>query len=225
MRNNASAQTTTTNALRAVFCASVLLLTSFDVLAGRPLTVDDADTEDEGAGHVEIWAAREVGRVTTYNVSPAYGVFDGLEVSALFTRDQTTPATAAALQAKWRITAGDEGCNLGLAAGATRTQGLSATARNVNGIVTCSSKAWGSVHVNAGGLKPAAGNTVWTWGLAHEREVLGLSLSLEWYGQQGQKPVVQTGLRKDVAKNLQLDGSIGRADRETIFSAGLTLRF
>jgi hypothetical protein len=226
MRGEALTTIALKGALRAVICTSTLLLCSAEVFAGRPLTVDDANTDDKGTGHVEMWVARESGRVTTYNISPAYGVFDGLEVAALFTRDRSTPATTSALQAKWRITAADDdGCNVAIVAVGARTRGVSGSARSLTGIATCNGKDWGSVHFNVGGFKPAAGRSIRVWGVAYEREFFGVTPNIEWTRGENEKSTVQFGLRDDFAKNVQLDGSIGRVDRATIFSVGLTLRF
>lgn len=208
------------------FTACVFIMSCTAAMAGRPLTVDDANTNDKGAGHVEMWAARESGHVNTFNVSPAYGVIDGLEIAAQFSRDRTTPATVSSLQAKWRITASEEnGCNLGIVAGGARTRGLSGTTRYVNGLVTCNGKGWGSMHINLGSVKPGEESSARTWGVAIEHEFSGVTPSLEWYGSQGQRPTVQLGLRGDVTKNVQIDGTIGRVDGETIYSVGLKLQF
>ena len=87
-------------------------------LAGRPLTVDDASVNDTGDGHVEAWYARQPGRLHTWTVAPAYAPIDGLELSASFTRDRTTPQSSEAVQVKWRITPVQEsGCNAGAVLG------------------------------------------------------------------------------------------------------------
>jgi hypothetical protein len=216
-----------TNSYRArSFAATILVASCGTVLAGRPLTVDDANTNDQGAGHVEMWAAREAGRADTLNVSPAYGLFDGLEVAAQFARNRTASATTSALQAKWRITASDEnGCNMGTVVGAGRVSAVSGTTGYVNGLVTCNGKDWGSVHFNLGASKSRSISATRTWGVAVERELSGVTPSLEWFGSQGQKPTVQFGLRSEIVKNVQLDGTAARADGETAYSVGLKLQF
>jgi hypothetical protein len=210
------------------FTASLFTMSCNAAIAGRPLTVDDANTNDKGAGHVEMWVARESGHVNTFNVSPAYGLFDGFEIAALVARDRTSPATTSALQAKWRITASEEnGCNLGAVAGASRIRGSEShdTARYVNGLVTCNGKDLGSVHFNLGATKLSGESSSRTWGVAVEREFANVTPSVEWYGSQGAKPTVQVGLRNEIAKNFQLDGTVGRVGHETIYSVGLKLQF
>ncbi len=216
-----------------VFCASLqriifvtTILSSTLAIAGRPLTVDDANTNDKGEGHVEMWAARESGALHTLNVAPAYGVADGWEIGAQFTRDRTTPASTTALQLKWRITASqEEGCNVGAVVGAARTKGLESTTRTINGLFTCNHPKWGSLFLNLGSSKVGTDGAMRTWGAAIEREFASVTPSLEWYGSQGSKPAVQFGLRGDVAKNVQLDGTVGRVGDENIVSIGLKLQF
>jgi hypothetical protein len=211
-----------------IFASCLFTMSCTTAMAGRPLTVDDANTNDKGAGHVEMWVARESGRVNTLNVSPAYGLLDGFEIAALIARDRTSPATTSAVQAKWRITVIEEnGCNLGAVAGAARTRGSEShdTTRYVNGLVTCNGKDLGSVHFNLGTAKQTGESSSRTWGVAVEREFASVTPSVEWYGSQGSKPTVQVGLRSEVAKNLQLDGTVGRVEKETIYSVGLKLQF
>ena len=83
-------------------------------LAGRPLTVDDANVNDPGAGHVEIWSARLGDKSRGWTVAPAYGLMDGVEVGAAFTRDATNKTRQTAVQAKFRFTpSSKDGCNWG----------------------------------------------------------------------------------------------------------------
>jgi hypothetical protein len=217
-----------TSVFARIFAACLFTMSCNVATAGRPLTVDDANTNDKGAGHVEIWAARESGRVNTLNVSPAFGLLDGFEIAALVARDRASPATTSAAQAKWRITASEEnGCNLGAVAGAARTRGSASrnTTRYVNGLVTCNGKGLGSVHFNLGTAKQTGESSLRNWGMAVERKFSGVTPSVEWYGSQGGKPTLQVGLRSEVAKNLQLDSTVGRVDKQTIYSVGLKLQF
>ena len=81
------------------------LLGSTASWAGRPLSVDDANVNESGAGHVEMWVSREAAKGNLYNIAPAYAVADGVEIGALLSRDSAAQETLTALQAKWRITA------------------------------------------------------------------------------------------------------------------------
>ena len=39
------------------------------------------------------------------------------------------------------------------------------------------------------------------------------------------KPIFNVGARMEVAKDLQIDGTVGRSNHETLFSVGLKLLF
>ena len=48
---------------------------------------------------------------------------------------------------------------------------------------------------------------------------------IEWFGSEGAKPTVQAGLRGEVAKGWQLDGTVGRGDGETVYTLGVKRSF
>ena len=56
-------------------------------LAGRPLTVDDANVNEVGAGQLETWHARQADGVNVWTVAPAYGLMEGVEIGASWSRD------------------------------------------------------------------------------------------------------------------------------------------
>lgn len=201
------------------------LLACLSAQAGRPLTVDDANTDDAGTGHVEGWYARQPGRAHTWTVAPAYAPVDGLELGASVTRDRTTATTSRALQAKWRITPSREaGCNTATVLGATQTHGQGGTTPYLNGLLSCNST-WGATHVNLGGQRPSGGPGVAAWGLAHERTFGAATLHVEAFGQRLAKPTFQVGARTLLTKQLQLDATVGRSNRETLLSVGLKQPF
>lgn len=201
------------------------LLACLSAHAGRPLTVDDANTDDAGTGHVEGWYARQPGRAHTWTVAPAYAPVDGLELGASVTRDRTAATTSQALQAKWRITPAQEaGCNTALVLGATQTRGQGGTTPYLNGLLSCNST-WGATHLNLGGQRPSGGPGVASWGLAHEREFGAATLHVEAFGQRLAKPTFQVGARILLTKQLQLDATVGRSNRETLLSVGLKQPF
>ena len=193
--------------------------------AGRPLTVDDANTDDAGSGHVEGWYARQPGRANTWTVAPAYAPIDGLELGASVTRDRTAASTSQSLQAKWRITPSQEnGCNSAAVLGASQTPGQSGTTPYLSGLLTCNS-ALGSTHFNLGAQRAPGGPGVGTWGLAHEREWGPVTVHAEAFGQRLAKPTFQVGTRKALSPSLQLDATLGRNNRQTLFSVGLKQSF
>jgi hypothetical protein len=201
------------------------LLASGAAHAGRPLTVDDANTDDAGTGHLEGWYARQPGRAHTWTVAPAYAPVHGLELGASVTRDRTAASTSQLLQAKWRISPPrEQGCNDAAVIGVLQVRGQAGNTPYVNGLLSCNS-AWGATHFNLGAQHPSGGPGVATWGLAHERDVGRATLHVEAFGQRLAKPSFQIGARTSVLPRFQLDASLGRNNRETLFSVGLRQSF
>lgn len=212
-----------THSARAV-CAAAALTASFSALAGRPLTVDDANVDDAGEAHVEAWYARQPGKTNTWTVAPAIGLGSGLELDGSASRDTTSSLTTTAVQLKWRITPSQEnGCNLGAVAGVSHTQGNS-NMPYVNGLFTCNG-GFGSLHLNAGANRVSGGPTLGTWGVAFEHELGAFTAHVETFGQRHSAPTLQVGLRTEIAKGWQLDGTVGRLQRDTLYSLGFKRSF
>ena len=213
----------TANKILLAFLFALML--DAPAFAGRPLTVDDASVDEAGAGHVEAWYARQPGRAHTWTVAPAYAPVDGLELGAAISRDRTADATTGAVQAKWRITPSQEsGCNAGAVLGVAHTRGAGGNTPYLNGLATCNSS-WGASHFNLGAVRAPGGSTLGTWGIAHEREFGQVTAHVEAFGQRLSKPTVQVGARMEVVKGLQIDGTVGRSNRETLVSLGLKQSF
>ena len=213
--------------LRSSAFALVAMSLAGPALAGRPLTVDDAGTNAAGEGHVEVWTAR-ADDTRSWNISPAYALRDGLEISALLAREKPDKITTTALQLKYLFSPSkEEGCNFGGAVGVARARadGESENGTFVNGIATCNGTLLGNVHLNIGYTKPSSSDGVKSWGVALEREMGAVTPHIEYFGVEHAKPVLQLGLRGDVAKNLQLDGTVGRSDGVTGYSVGVKFRF
>jgi hypothetical protein len=210
--------------LSVLTCAAAMLPV-LEVWAGRPLTVDDASTNDAGAGHVEAWVARDAAQTTVFNASPAYAPVQGLEFSALVSRNQTQKTLYNAVQGKWIITPSQaEACNAGLVLGRSH-QETAGSATFFNGLLTCNASQWGSLHLNAGAIKPRGESHVPTWGVAVEKPLGGFTPHLEWFGQRGDRPTVQTGARMEITKTLQLDGTVGQHAGQRLYSLGLKAQF
>ncbi|MBA4329598.1 MAG: hypothetical protein C0428_15325 [Polaromonas sp.] len=193
--------------------------------AGRPLSVDDANTDDAGSGHVEGWYARQAGGVNSWTIAPAFAPLDGLELGASLTRDLTAASISQSLQAKWRITPSQEnGCNSATVLGASQTRGQSGTTPYLNGMLTCNSLL-GSTHFNLGAQRAPGGPGVGTWGLAHERAWGAATVHAEAFGQRMVKPTFQIGARKGLGPALQLDATLGRNNHRYLFSVGLKQSF
>ncbi len=193
--------------------------------AGRPLTVDDANVADVGGGQVETWYARPASRDKLWTTAFGVGVLDWLELGGAVERNFSGPGTTTAVQAKMRLTPSvDGGCNVGAVVGRAHANRGGDEATYLNGLFTCNLDG-GPLHVNLGASRADGGSTLKTWGVAKEFELGAVTAHLEAFGQQHGKPTVQFGLRRELVKNLQLDGTLGRSDRKAVFSVGLRLGF
>ncbi|MFO1326612.1 MAG: hypothetical protein U1F56_04570 [Rubrivivax sp.] len=203
----------------------VLVAACGAAFAGRPLTVDDANTNEKGAGHVEAWVARAHG-ATVVNVAPAFAPLDRLELAATLSRDTTNQVNASAVQAKVILTERqDKGCNLGASGGFAHVGSGGGNGKFVNGLFTCNAGDLGSLHLNLGLTKASGEASVKTWGVAFEHELGAVTPHLELFGEKGSKPTVQAGARTEVAKGIQLDGTIGRLDGRSVYSLGVKFQF
>ena len=194
--------------------------------AGRPLGVDDASVNDKGAGHVEAWVARDSAKNTLVNLAPAYAPIDDLELSAVLTRDTTSRLNTQTLQAKWRITPTQEkACNVAGVLGATRLPAGAGSAAYVTGNLSCNGLGSVNVHANLGVSKAKDVASTGTWGLAVELPLAGWTPHAEMFGAERAKPTVQFGARTQLTKELQLDGTVGRNNNQTVVSAGVKYQF
>jgi hypothetical protein len=208
----------------ALLCL-VAMLWAQPCLAGRPLAVDDANVDDVGAGHVEMWYARQPGYTNVWTVSPAYGIARGIEIDLLVARDATNDTSTNTLQAKFRFTPTlKDGCNVGASVGASQANNGVENTPFFNGLLSCNGGV-GSVHLNLGSNSPPKGPSLGTWGLAVERELGAFTLHAETFGQENGSPTVQLGLRTELVKNVQIDGTAGRVNGESVLSVGLKFLF
>lgn len=206
--------------------AALLSLSIGAAQAGRPLTVDDAGVNELGGGHVEFWYARTPGDANVWSVSPAYSPIKGFEVSALLSRDRTGNETTRAIQGKLLLTPSkSDGCNFGISFGVGYVNETNEGAPFLHGLATCNG-GLGSVHVNLGVSHPEGEENIGIWGIAFERELgAGAIGHIEHFGQEKDRSSTQIGLRKEVMQGLQLDGTLGRYDRDAIYSIGLKKTF
>jgi hypothetical protein len=158
-------------------------------------------------------------------VAPAYSPVEGIEIAAAVARDTTASSTSMTLQAKWRITPVQEkGCNFGASASLGKTRGESGNTTAVTGLMTCNMPV-GAFNANVGALRAAGESTVATWGLSLSHAFGSVTGHIEAFGQQQGKTTFQVGARYDIAKNIQLDGTVGRSDGQTLYSAGMKFGF
>lgn len=205
--------------------AVLLVAVAGSAWAGRPLTVDDANVADVGGGQLESWYARPASRDKLWTTAVGVGVLDWLELGGAVERNFSGPQTATSLQLKMRLTPSrDGGCNFGAVVGRAHANRGGGEATYLNGLFTCNIDG-GPLHVNLGAIRADGDSTVKTWGLAKEFELGEVTAHVEVFGQQHAKPTWQMGLRRELVKNLQLDGTLGRSERKTVFSVGLRLGF
>ena len=197
----------------------------FSVQAGRPLTVDDANVNDVGEGHVEGWWTRGRSGARSWTLAPAYSPVQNIELGAGLARDPKTGLETLNVQAKFRITPSQEnGCNLGAVLGTVRTTGDTSKGY-VNALFTCNHGTLGSLHTNLGSLDFSNTQRIGTWGLAWERAYGDITAHVEVYGQQHDKPTWATGLRTNILPKLQLDGSVGRQAGQNLVTIGTKWMF
>ena len=214
-----------TSSITAPIIFTLALLAGSQCLAGRPLAVDDANVNEVGSGHVEAWYARQPGGADVWTVAPAYGLTEGMEIAASWSRDASNQVNTTALQAKFRLTPSlKDGCNVGAAIGASRPNDGSGNTPFINGLLTCNMDA-GSLHLNLGANRPPDGPTLNTWGLAFEREFGAMTAHVEYFGQEQSSPTFQLGLRTELVKNVQIDGTVGHSSGDALFSLGLKFQF
>lgn len=204
--------------------ALACLTSALPVFAGRPLTVDDANLNDKGHGHVEAWAARDAGKADVLNVAPAYSPWEAVELVAVLSRDRTASVTSTSLIGRFRITPPQpSGCNV-LAALGHQHDSPGSNQPFAYSAVTCNSGAL-ALHVNLGAAKPSGASSFGTWGIALEHSAGRLTPHVEAFGQEHARPTFQVGARTEVAKGWQVDGSLGRTGGETLFSLGFKVQF
>lgn len=195
--------------------------------AGRPLLVDDAGINKKDEGHVETWLTRVDGD-NAFTVSPAYAFWDAVELAGAYTHFDSAGARLYSLQAKWMITPSqDRGCNFGATLGGSRFESKvgNSDAGFANGLFSCNGNPFGNVHVNLGYTKPSGASGDTSYGIALEKPFGALTPHIEVVGSDRTDTIVNLGLRGDIARNVQLDGSVGRQSGVNIYTVGLKLRF
>jgi len=114
------------------------------------MLVEDAGVDDTGTGHVEAWYERTPDLGRTWTVSPAYGVIEGMEVSAALARDVHNHQTLTRAQLKWQLNRAPEGeCQWTTALGLGHAQHESGASTWLNGVGSCPIGP-GTLHMNLG---------------------------------------------------------------------------
>jgi hypothetical protein len=203
---------------------TALAFVSTSAFAGRPLSVDDANIDDKGTGHIEAWVAREPGKADVVNVAPAYSPWHVVELSGLLSRNRTNSISSVGVLARVQITEPKKsGCNFLVALG---HQHFSPGGNQPFAYTTATcNRGDFTLHGNLGAANPSRGPSFGTWGIALEHDTGTFTAHIESFGQEDSKPTFQVGARREVAKGWQVDGTMGRIDGETIFSLGFKVSF
>jgi hypothetical protein len=192
--------------------------------ADRPLTVDNAAINPKGGGDIELSFTRiDSENLTT--VKGGYSLLDNVELNAFYASASGLRITG--LAAKWVITPTPKsGCNVGAELGYTNVKldGFgSSNGTGLNGILSCYSTV--NFHANLGYSKPSGASGATSYGLALEYPMNVVTPHIEVFGVEDIDPTVQIGLRGNIAKNVQLDGTVGRSDGVSVYSVGLRVTF
>jgi hypothetical protein len=213
--------------LSKTLAALSLAVAASSALADRPMVTDAAGVGDPGTGNLKLWYTDAEGNGLT-TVAGAFVPLKNIELSGSVANGSGLSVTAIA--GKWMITpTQNNGCNFAATLGWSRVKvdgAGSANGTGVNGIATCN-RSVGTMHANLGYSKPSGASGVTTWGLAFERSFGVLTPNIEVFGTNGSgsDTTVQLGLRGDITKNLQLDGSVGWLDNATIYTVGVKFSF
>ena len=204
----------------AFFAMSVCVSTAY---AGRPMLVDDANTNEAGHGHLESWFDKENNALS---FSPAYAPIEELELGANFTNSQLTSEKAYSFQMKKLFTSSQQnGCNTGGTLGRSAVTNDSGYSIYGWGILTCNSINWGTVHANLGWDKPNTSSANVLYGVAYEYPLENLVPNIEWMHVEGSENITSIGLRTEIIKNVQLDGSYRIQGDNKYWTLGGKLQF
>lgn len=213
-------------ALNKTLAALGLALAAGTALADRPLAVDNAAINARNSGDAELWVSEADGS-NLVSLRGNYSFWDSVELGALL--DDGSGLTRTGLQGKWLITpVAQGGCNFAATLGWSRVKldGFgSNNATELNGIMSCHGIGPVNLHFNLGTVKPSGGSATTTWGLAGELPLGRVTPHLEVLGFENGDETVQLGLRGDIAKNIQLDGTVGRGSGVTLYSVGVRFKF
>lgn len=187
--------------------------------AGRPLTVDDAGTDDAKTGHVEAWLDKQ-GNTDNWNVAPTYAPVAGLEISIPFAQQRsklsgsTEITKQIGLGLKWVPFQNEAVWSAGVSATVLRNTAPDAVFEHItvlNSIFSYSFSDAFALHLNVGLQKNGAEKANITWGIALERGIGNVTAHIESFGAAKSKPTTQIGLRYAISRTVQIDGTIGRA--------------
>lgn len=205
--------------------ALTLAAAATSAFADRPMVVDNALINARNSGDAELWVTNvESENLTT--LAANYSFWDRVELGALLASGSGLNVTG--FQGKWQITPSQaNGCNFASTLSWTRARfsGEHADTTGLNGIMSCNSSSLGSLHLNLTLAKPSGFSSVTQWGIGYERSFGAITPHIEAFGSEDIDTAVRVGLRGDLTKAVQLDGSFGRTDGINIYTVGVRFKF
>lgn len=148
---------------------AALAFVSNSACAGRPLSIDDANIDDKGTGHIEAWVAREPGKSDVIYVAPAYSPWQVVELSGLPLRNRTDLISSVGALARAQVTEPKKsGCNFLVALGHQHFS-PGGNLPFAYTAATCNKNDF-TLHGNLGAAKPSRASSFGTWGVALEHD-------------------------------------------------------
>ena len=208
----------------------IISLLSFTVLsvsvqAGRPLSVDDANVNDQGVAHVETFWSRAPDGSRTLTIAPTYSPLPGLDLIAQDVRTFSGGAHSQSVLAKMQVTSPkDNSCHFAWVLGATQWKKGDGQKSFVSANSTCDMGV-AALHASVVGSRDAEGRDTPSFGLAWEQSFGEWTGHIESVAQRASKPMVGIGARKDIVPGVQVDGTWGRLGGKAMFSIGTKITF
>jgi hypothetical protein len=200
-------------------------LISLSAQAGRPLSVDDANVNDQGVAHVETFWSRAADGSRSLTIAPTYSPLPGLDLIVADARTLSGGAHSQTLQAKMQVTSPkDNSCHFAWALGATQWQKGEGQKSFVSANATCD-MGIGALHASMVSSRDAEGRDTPSLGVAWEQSFGTWTGHIESVAQRASKPMLGIGARTDVMPGFQVDGTLGRLGGKAMFSLGTKITF
>lgn len=205
------------------------------------MVVDDAGAMAKGGAKIEGGWSRD-DEVRGWDLAVGFGPIDGVEVELAFARlrdRSTSPQTefeATAVAAKWIPLQAETGLSAGFKAevGNDREDDQLGTiikpkTHALTGLATWAFASGQLLHLNLGRAWEKVDDVsdgLNNWGLGFEQPLTdALTLTLETFGNEHERPDRQVGVRWTVAEGLKLSAAAGRGNDRSFAQAGVAWEF
>lgn len=211
--------------MKKIISFLAIAILSSAALAGRPLSVDDANVNDAGVAHVETFWSRGADSSRTLTIAPTYSPLPGLDLVVQDVRTFSGGAHSQSIQAKMQVTSPkDNSCHFAWVVGATQWKKGDGQKSFVSANSTCDMGV-GAFHANVVSSRDPEGRDRPSLGLAWEQSFGAWTGHIESVAQRSSKPMVGIGARTDIAPGIQIDGTWGRLGGKAMFSLGTKITF